>query len=101
MEQDLQAERLYRVANACKDMTGALRQMSQDLARMHLPESDELVAHYKRATEGILSLERAALERMVAEFPGHLMADLAPREIEAIAKRRRELLGALTGKRPV
>jgi len=99
MEQDLQAERLYRIANLAKEMAGPLRQMSQDLSRMHLPEDDELIVTYKKTMEAILNLERAALQRMVAEFPGHLMSDLAPREIEAIAKRRRELLATLSGRR--
>ena len=99
MEYDVQAERLYRVANACKEMIGPLRQISQDLGRMRTPEADELTASYKQGLEAILSLERAALERMIRECPGHLMADLAPKEIEAIAKRRRELLANLAGKR--
>jgi hypothetical protein len=97
MDYDRQAERLYRIANACKDMNGPLRQISQDLSRLRSAEGDELVAQFQQAVEGFLALEKAARERMIADYPGHLMSDLAPKEIESIARRRREILASVSG----
>lgn len=94
LERDLLAERLIRLAGQLREMRESLRRAGQEIQRLGLAREDELVAQYRRAVAAVLDLDQAAWQRLSAAYPGHLLADRAPRESEAIRHLRRESLGA-------
>lgn len=89
MEEQLLPERLGRLAGQLRTLRNGLRAAAQDVGRLR--GDAELAAQYRRAVEALLDFDRLVWRRLQERCPGHLLADLAPRELAAIERARREL----------
>jgi hypothetical protein len=89
MDDHLLPERLGRLTGQLRTLRNGLRGLAPDIGRLR--SDTELVAQYRRVVEALLDLDQLVWRRLQERCPDHLLADMAPRELAAIDRARREL----------